>query len=96
MGALTFFWNLPMVKPRTKCLLYKTIPLNSLMWGAKNWAQNSAYNDTLEQFHHRSIERILGISMLQVKEEKIKNSEARKRFGGIPSMRYIIAKKQLK
>ena len=40
--------------------------------------------------------RILGINMLQVKEEKIKNCEIRKRFENIPTISLIIAKKQLK
>ena len=39
---------------------------------------------------------ILGINMLQVKEEKIKNCEIRKRFENIPTISLIIAKKQLK
>ena len=96
LGALTFFWKLQMVDLRTKVLLYKAIPLNLLLWGAENWAQNSADIEKLERFHHKAIRRILGISMTQVRDERIKNDEVRKRFGGIASIKLIIAKKQLK
>ena len=96
MGALTFIWKLQAVELRTKCLLYKAIPLNLLLWGAENWSQNSNDIKKLERFHHNAIRRILGVSMTQVKEERITNAEIRKRFENIPPIRLIIAKKQLK
>ena len=39
MGALAFIWKSPEIDLHTKCLLYKAIPLNLLVWGAENWAQ---------------------------------------------------------
>ena len=44
---------------------------------------------------HRSIRRILGITITQVIDEHITNDSIRKRFCHIPSMRNQIAKKQL-
>ena len=58
--------------------------------------QNSNDIQKLERFHHNAIRRILGVSMTQVKEERITNVELWKRFGKIPSIQLIIAKKQIK
>ena len=89
MGALSFIWKSQEIDLRTKCFLYKVIPLNLLLWGTENWAQNAADIALLGRFHHRPIRRILGINMLQVKDE---NCELREKIGGMPPISLIIAK----
>ena len=93
LGALNFFWKLPMVSLKTKCLLYKAIPLNLLLGGSENWSQNKSEIARLERFHHCAMRKILGVSMRQVQEEKITNAEIRKRFENMPTIQVIIAKK---
>ena len=91
-GGVEFFWQLTMDELKTKIMLYKVIPLNLLLWGAKNWSQNAM----LDRFHHRAMCRILGISITNVGEEHITNADIRRRFGGIPEIALIIARKQMK
>ena len=52
--------------------------------------------DRLEAFHHKSIRKILGINMHQVKEERIKNETIREKFLGIRPIADFIAERQLR
>jgi len=63
MGALKFIWDAVEVPLSTKIKLYQTIPMNLMLWGSENWSGNKADIKLLDTFHHKSIRRILGISM---------------------------------
>ena len=94
MGALKHFWRKPYVDLRTKVSIFKAIPLNLLLWGCETWALRESLLDTLDVFLHRSIRRILGITITQVQDEHIKNSSIRKTFHNIPDIRNQIAIRQ--
>ena len=71
------------------------MPMNLMLWGSENWSGNKADVAMAEVFHHKSIRRTLGISMMQVKEQEIKNEEVRRRFGNIECMTNIWRRRQL-
>ena len=60
--------------------------MNLMLWGGESYSGNKADLKSLDTFHHKSIRRILGISMGEVKDEEITNSEIRRRFGEIESL----------
>ena len=91
MGALNGVWNNPHFDIYHKHTLFLEIPINLLLWGCKSWALKEANLDKLDAFLHKSIRRILKISMTEVKEKKIKNRKVRKIFYNIPDIRSIIA-----
>ena len=68
--------------------------MNLLLWGAKTWSLRKSQLDQLEVFLHRSIQRILQISMSTVKEEKIRNERVCEMFYSIPCVRNMIAARQ--
>ena len=70
MGALKEVWRNPHLDVYNKYLLFQAIPMNLLLWGAKTWSLRKSQLDQLEVFLHRSIQRILQVSMSMVKEEK--------------------------
>ena len=95
MGALAHFWNDEAVDLRSKYLIFMAIPMNLLLWGSESWALRTTLLSRLEVFLHRSIRRIMGITMTNVREEKITNSASRRRFYNIPTAEQQIAKRQL-
>jgi hypothetical protein len=64
--------------------------MNLLLWGAETWSLRKSQLDQLEVFLHRSIRRILQISMSKVQEDRIRNEKVRKMFYSIPCMRNMI------
>ena len=50
----------------------------------------------LEAFHHKSIRKILGINMFQVKEQHIKNEQVRAKFLNIRTIEDMIHERQLR
>ena len=91
MGALKLFWRNQYVDLKAKKQIFQAIPLNLLLWGCEAWALRESQLNKLDAFLHRQIRRILGINMLQVKEEKITNKSIRKIFYNMPDMRSLIA-----
>jgi hypothetical protein len=85
IGALKEFFISHEAPLNIKPMLYLAIPLNTALWGCELCALLDTDTKALEVFHHRSIRRILGISMKRAREEKINNSEVIKRFHGIPT-----------
>ena len=77
MGALKDVWRNPHLDIYNKYLLFRAIPMNLLLWGAETWSLRKTQLDQLEVFLHRSIRRILQISMSTVKEERIRNERVR-------------------
>jgi hypothetical protein len=78
IGALKDFSISREVPLDIKLILYLALPLDTALWGCASWALLDAHKKDLEVFHHRSIRRILGISMKRVREERINISEVRK------------------
>ena len=95
MGALKNVWNNPHMEIYSKYLLFRAIPINLLLWGCETWSLRQVLLNKLEVFLHRSIRRILGVPMSQVKEERIRNIHMRQKFYDIPRARNMIAARQM-
>ena len=96
MGVLQEFWVDHAVKTRRKYLIFCGIPLNLMLWGYKSWAILEYLFKKLEVYFHKSIRKILVISIIRVKDKHITNKTVRLFFCGIPSLRSQIAKRQLR
>ena len=95
MGALNPFWKDAAVDDFSKYLIFCAIPCNLLLWGCESWALREATLQKLEVFLHRSVRKILKITLTQVIDESITNTSLRARFFNIHSIRNYIAKRQL-
>ena len=69
--------------------------MNLLLWGCENWSLRQDLLRQLEVFLHRSIRKILHISITQVQEERIRNDKIRRLFYDIPCVTNMIAARQL-
>ena len=96
MGALKEIWSNPNLNTYNKYLLFRAIPINLLLWGCETWSlmQQSLLNK-LEVFLHKSICRILQISISQAKDMKIRNETVRNTFYAMPCVKNMIAARQL-
>jgi hypothetical protein len=95
MGALKNIWDNQYMDMKTKYAFFMAIPINLLLWGCEMWAIKANNLRVLKVFVHRSIRRILGISIQQVQDEKIKNSDVRKLFYNIPDAERMVSIRQL-
>ena len=95
-GALRHIFNNQKVRLRTKVLLYKSIILNTVLWGCESWALSAASKRKLEVFQNNIIRKILRINMYMVEHEHITNFQIRALFFNIPSILKIIQARQLK
>ena len=93
MGMLKHVWENPHIDLYSKYLFFLAMPLNLLLWGCKSWTIKKASYKDLDVFIHQSIRRIIGISMTQVKDERISNEKLRKMFYKISDARTLIAVK---
>jgi hypothetical protein len=84
MGALKSMWDSPHLEIWSKYLLFCAIPMNLLLWGCETWSMQKSLLDKLEVFLHCNIFWILQVSMLKVKEERIRNEHVRHMFYDIP------------
>ena len=75
MGALKNIWDDSHVGLYSKCLLLVAIPINQLLWGYESWALKESSLNDIDIFITQSSRRIIGISMLEVKENKITNKK---------------------
>ena len=75
MGALEKLWRDHHVDMYYKYMIFRAIPCNRLLWGCESWALRQSLLKKIEVFLHFSIRRILGISMGNVRERHIKNSQ---------------------
>ena len=64
----------------TRVRAYEATVLNILLYGCESWALKEADRKKLEACHHRFLRGILKISMFDVKEQHIKNTEIRERL----------------
>ena len=71
MGALRSMWDCPHLELWSKYLLFRSTPMNILLWGCKTWSMRKAFSNKLEVFLHHSICCILHVSITRVKEEHI-------------------------
>jgi hypothetical protein len=95
MGRMNKVWHNPHLDLYNKYLLFRAIPMNLLLWGAETWSLRQSQLDKLEVFLHRSIRRILQISITKVQEQRIHNDKVRKFFYSIPCVRNMIAARQM-
>jgi len=95
MGKLNEIWRNPHLDAYNKYLLFRAIPINLLLWGAETWSLRKSLLDKLEVFLHRSIRRILQISMSTVREQRLHNDKVRRKFYSIPCVRNMIAARQM-
>jgi hypothetical protein len=95
MGALKEVWRNPHLDTYSKYLLFCAIPMNLLLWGCENWSLRQDLLQRLEVFLHRSIRRILHISIIQVQEDRIRNDKICCLFYDIPCVINMIAARQL-
>ena len=72
-------WTNSSVDNNSKYLIFITIPINLLLWGYEIWALRKSLPKNLEVFLHRSIRRILGISMTEVKYQRTTNKIVRRK-----------------
>ena len=63
-----------------KVELHNTMPLKLLLLGGENWSRNAAVINKYEVYYHKATRRILKISMMRVKEDRIRNKTIRKYF----------------
>ena len=95
MGALRNYFRCDEVSLHAKRLIYLAIPINLCLWGVEAWALSEKDLRKLRVFHTRSIRSILKISIYEVKDNRIHNSDILNRIN-LPAMDNIIAKRQLR
>ena len=95
MARLKEVWRNPQLDVYNKYLLFCAIPMNLLLWGAETWLLRKSQLDKLEVFLHRSIRRILQISMTKVREQRLHNDKVRQMFYSILCVRNMIAARQM-
>jgi hypothetical protein len=69
--------------------------MNLLFWGCETWSLRQSLLNKLEIFMHKSIRRILQISITQVKDMRIKKKTIHNTFYIMPCVRNMIALRQL-
>ena len=87
MGAMSKIWNDDHVDTYSKCLLFRDIPCNILLWGCEIWALRKSLLASIEVFLHRGIRIILKVKMCQVFGQHITNTSIREKFYNIPKSR---------
>ena len=80
MGSFAKFWTYAIVDNRSKYLIFLVIPINLILWGYEIWALWKSLLKNLEVFLHRSIRRILGIIVTDLKDQRITNETVRRIF----------------
>ena len=81
IGALSFIWNADCLSLESKIKLYLAMPVNLSLWDYELWSGNVGDLKLLDTFHHRTLRRIMHMSMNQVKLERLTNKKARLKFG---------------
>ena len=61
--------------------IFLAIPVNTVLYGCETWTLKADHRRKLTSFYHKSIRRILGISMHRVDKDHIKNEHIRNIFG---------------
>ena len=95
MGALAKIKTDASVYNHRKYFIFLAIPINMLLWGCEIWALRTSLLKKIEVFLHLSIQRILGISMTELKYKRITNETVRTKCFGILNIEEKLAKRQL-
>ena len=95
MGKTKEVWRNPHLDVYNKYLLFHSIPMNLLLWGAETWSLRKLQLDKLKMFLHRSIQRILHISLTKVRKQRLHNDKVRQMFYSISCVRNMIATRQM-
>ena len=95
MGALAKFWAYASSDNGIKYLIFLAIPINMLSRGCESWALWTSLLKKLIIFLHRSIQRILGISMTEVKYQHVVNETVRRNVFDILNIKEQIATQRL-
>jgi hypothetical protein len=95
IGALRTFFRRPNIDLETKTTVYTATALNTALWGCESWATSSTVKHALQVFHHRSLRTILNINMFEVEEQRITNTEVRKR-ANVPDILIFLTRRNLR
>ena len=95
MGALKHYWDNPYTDLKSKYVIFQAIPASLLLWGCETWALRQSHIDQLNSFWHRSIRRILKITIQEVKDDHIKNTRIRRIFFNIPDAEAMVTIRQM-
>ena len=79
---------------QTKAKLHLKIPLNLLFWGSDNWSGEKVDVSKSEVLRRKSFHRVLVISMMREKDERLKSEDATKSFN-IEKFETVCRKQQL-
>jgi len=80
VASLRDFFRSPHIPLYLKRRIYLAIPFNTALYGCESWTLTEHDRRLLTTFHHKSIRRILNISMLEVWLDSITNKNVRQRF----------------
>ena len=80
MCALQNSWDNPLVDTCSKFIIFRVVPIILLLWGCKAWFLQGTPVNKLEVFLHRHARRILKISILQAKDDRITREDIREKF----------------
>ena len=69
--------------------------MNLLLWGAETWSLQKSQLDKLEVFLHRSIQRILQISMTKVRKQRLHNDKVQRMFYSTPCVCNMISAQKM-
>ena len=86
VGSLNFIWKSKQISLDAKMKLYLAMPVNLDLWDGETWSGNTLDLKLLENFHHRKIWKMLGTSMLQVKNERSTRKQRWRRLNKIESL----------
>ena len=64
--------------------------MNLLLWGCESWALTKEQKRKLEVCHHRSLRKMTGMTIFDVKEKHITNKQVRERLGNCCSLHQFI------
>ena len=74
---------------------YHHLHFKKLLWGRYNWSDIKEDVKKIKAFQNKAMRRILGVTMLQVKEDRTTNDEIRSRFNNTPKVEEIWRNRQL-
>ena len=73
----------------TRTRFYEATVVNLLLWGCGSWALTKEQKQKLEVCHHRSLRKMAGITIFDVKEKRITNKQVRERLGNCRSLHQL-------
>ena len=71
---------------QTKRLLYRSVVLGVLLYGAETWAPTQELVSKLDRFHRRCVRSILGVSRFIQWKDHLTTAELAGRFGMVESI----------